>query len=239
MVNAIDCEDFSRVIHSHLDFGIFPMLRQLSIPLVQTSRFFCQSHITPPPRDPRNFKCPHCQCWNRYDARGEITSDEPAMHEPGMNARSFARRGEILVPPQRYPELMLVQRHPGRTDFYQVMARLFSATPAKQIKYVLYHPRPEPAGQSTLTSPPPDVTNEPPGQLPPIPRGSFRSTPSLANIHNPHRIQNTPPDSHLSPHTKLPSNYATHPYVQTASPRSRRKYDQGTTWPARVLSDTG
>ncbi|KAF9651998.1 hypothetical protein BDM02DRAFT_3090013 [Thelephora ganbajun] len=68
------------------------MLRQLSLPLVQTTCFFCQSHINPPPRDPRNFKCPYCQCWNRYDAHGEITSDEPAMHEPGMNTKSFAKR---------------------------------------------------------------------------------------------------------------------------------------------------
>lgn len=77
--------------------GISLMLRQLSLPLVQTSCFFCQSHINPPPRDSRNFKCPHCQCWNRYDARGEIISDEPAMHDAGMNAKSFAKRGESLV----------------------------------------------------------------------------------------------------------------------------------------------
>lgn len=88
---------FQRVIHLHLVFGISPMLRQLSLPLIQTTCFFCQSHINPPPRDPRNFKCPHCQCWNRYDARGEIISDEPAMHEAGLNAKSFARRGELLL----------------------------------------------------------------------------------------------------------------------------------------------
>jgi hypothetical protein len=86
-------------------FGIPPMLRQLSLPLIQTTCFFCQSHINPPPRDPRNFKCPHCQCWNRYDPRGEIISDEPAMHEPGMNAKSFAKRGKPAAIPNRRVQL--------------------------------------------------------------------------------------------------------------------------------------
>lgn len=91
---AIDWHDgFSRV------FGISPMLRQFSLPLIQTTCFFCQSHINPQPRDRRNFKCPHCQCWNRYDTRGEIISDEPAMHEPGMNAKSFAKRGKPVAMP--------------------------------------------------------------------------------------------------------------------------------------------
>ena len=101
-VNAIDPhEGLSRASSTRIrlgDFGNFPMLRQLPIPLIQTTCFFCQSHVNPLPRDPRNFKCPHCQCWNRYDASGEITSDEPAMHEPGLNAKSFARRGERVAP---------------------------------------------------------------------------------------------------------------------------------------------
>jgi len=97
MANAIDHEDFRRVIQIPLVFGIFPMLRQFSLPLIQTTCFFCQSHINPLPRDPRNFRCPHCQCWNRYDAHGEIASDEPAMHEPGMNANSFTRRGKFML----------------------------------------------------------------------------------------------------------------------------------------------
>ncbi|KAI0825020.1 Ima1 N-terminal domain-containing protein [Trametes gibbosa] len=57
-----------------------------------TSCFYCQSTVTPPPRNPRSFRCPHCDCWNRYDARGEIMSDEPAMHDENLNARSFAKR---------------------------------------------------------------------------------------------------------------------------------------------------
>ncbi|KAI0639514.1 Ima1 N-terminal domain-containing protein [Trametes polyzona] len=56
------------------------------------SCFYCQSAVTPLPRNPRSFRCPHCDCWNRYDEHGEITSDEPAMHDENLNARSFARR---------------------------------------------------------------------------------------------------------------------------------------------------
>ncbi|RDX55742.1 hypothetical protein OH76DRAFT_1396081 [Lentinus brumalis] len=56
------------------------------------SCFYCQSGITPVPRNPRSFRCPHCDCWNQYDAKGEIISDEPAMHDENLNARSFARR---------------------------------------------------------------------------------------------------------------------------------------------------
>ncbi|KAH9898288.1 Ima1 N-terminal domain-containing protein [Cubamyces lactineus] len=56
------------------------------------SCFFCQSVVTPLPRNPRSFRCPHCDCWNRYDECGEIISDEPAMHDENLNARSFAKR---------------------------------------------------------------------------------------------------------------------------------------------------
>ncbi|KZV59780.1 hypothetical protein PENSPDRAFT_552515, partial [Peniophora sp. CONT] len=58
----------------------------------QVSCFFCQSSVVPAPPNPKSFLCPHCQCWNRYDARGEIMSDDPAMHQESLNAKSFARR---------------------------------------------------------------------------------------------------------------------------------------------------
>ncbi|KAH7929338.1 hypothetical protein BV22DRAFT_1081109, partial [Leucogyrophana mollusca] len=54
--------------------------------------FFCQCGINPLPTNPRSFRCPHCSCWNRFDANGEIISDEPAMHDEAMNAKSFAKR---------------------------------------------------------------------------------------------------------------------------------------------------
>ncbi|KAI0651964.1 Ima1 N-terminal domain-containing protein [Trametes meyenii] len=56
------------------------------------SCFYCQSAVTPLPRNPRSFRCPQCDCWNRYDESGEIVSDEPAMHDENLNARSFAKR---------------------------------------------------------------------------------------------------------------------------------------------------
>jgi hypothetical protein len=54
--------------------------------------FFCHS-TAPINGDPRNFKCRACGCWNRYDERGEILSDEPAMHDESLNSHSFAKRG--------------------------------------------------------------------------------------------------------------------------------------------------
>ncbi|PCH33734.1 hypothetical protein WOLCODRAFT_129941 [Wolfiporia cocos MD-104 SS10] len=57
------------------------------------SCFFCQSTIAPPPRNPRCFRCPHCDCWNRFDAKGEIISHDAAMYDESMNVRSFELRG--------------------------------------------------------------------------------------------------------------------------------------------------
>ncbi|KZT30712.1 hypothetical protein NEOLEDRAFT_1054362 [Neolentinus lepideus HHB14362 ss-1] len=54
--------------------------------------FFCNTAVTPLPQNPRNFRCPRCQCWNRYDVSGEIMSDEPAMHDEALNVRSFSKR---------------------------------------------------------------------------------------------------------------------------------------------------
>ncbi|EGO30539.1 hypothetical protein SERLADRAFT_454848 [Serpula lacrymans var. lacrymans S7.9] len=54
--------------------------------------FFCQSSVNPLPTNLKNFRCPHCNCWNRYDASGQIMSDEPAMHDENLNKRSFSRR---------------------------------------------------------------------------------------------------------------------------------------------------
>jgi hypothetical protein len=59
----------------------------------RTLCFFCQSLISPPPKQPLSFLCPHCRCWNRYDTNGDIHSDEPAMHDESLNRKSFARRG--------------------------------------------------------------------------------------------------------------------------------------------------
>ena len=64
------------------------------------SCFYCQSILSPTPRNPRSFRCPHCECMNHYNANGEIVSDDPAMHDETYNKRSFARRGmPIPCPP--------------------------------------------------------------------------------------------------------------------------------------------
>ena len=59
----------------------------------RTLCFFCQSLVSPQPQRPLAFLCPHCGCWNRYDANGDILSDDPAMHDESLNRKSFARRG--------------------------------------------------------------------------------------------------------------------------------------------------
>lgn len=58
--------------------------------------YFCQSPCHSA-RDPRNFRCPSCSCWNRYDEKGIILSDEPAMHDESLNSRAFAKRGMWLL----------------------------------------------------------------------------------------------------------------------------------------------
>ncbi|KAG8898395.1 hypothetical protein FRC00_002865 [Tulasnella sp. 408] len=63
-----------------------------------TNCFFCNTDIKPSPPDPRNFQCPHCSCWNRYDGRGVIISDEAAMHQEQLNMSSYALRANYLPP---------------------------------------------------------------------------------------------------------------------------------------------
>lgn len=80
--------------HFFLSFSFATNLQAMSKLLRRPTRvecFYCQSQVDP--RDPRSFRCPECHCWNRYDAHGEIISDEPAMHDENLNSKSFARRG--------------------------------------------------------------------------------------------------------------------------------------------------
>ncbi|KAF9270052.1 hypothetical protein L218DRAFT_952251 [Marasmius fiardii PR-910] len=53
--------------------------------------YFCHS-LAESPRNPRNFRCSTCGCWNRYDSNGEILSDEPAMYDEALNSKSFSKR---------------------------------------------------------------------------------------------------------------------------------------------------
>ncbi|KAJ7092564.1 Ima1 N-terminal domain-containing protein [Mycena epipterygia] len=63
------------------------MLRRRS----NVSCFFCNSAISLP-KDPTNFRCPYCNCLNRW-VDGNIVSDEPAMHDENLNSRAFSKRG--------------------------------------------------------------------------------------------------------------------------------------------------
>ncbi|KXN83863.1 Integral inner nuclear membrane protein ima1 [Leucoagaricus sp. SymC.cos] len=65
--------------------------------------FFCHTAVSPFPKNPRNFKCPTCGCWNRYDVSGEIVSDEPAMHDEALNKQSFLKRGNSSLRIDRFP----------------------------------------------------------------------------------------------------------------------------------------
>ncbi|KAJ7654983.1 Ima1 N-terminal domain-containing protein [Mycena polygramma] len=57
----------------------------------RASCYFCQSPIHSLPKDPANFRCPYCNCLNRW-VDGHIVSDEPAMHDENLNSRAFSKR---------------------------------------------------------------------------------------------------------------------------------------------------
>lgn len=77
------------------------------------SCFFCQSPC-PLARDPRNFRCPSCGCWNRYDEKGDILSDEPAMHDASLNSTAFAKRGMSSLP--CLPQLINILASPNKNQ---------------------------------------------------------------------------------------------------------------------------
>ncbi|KAJ7492776.1 Ima1 N-terminal domain-containing protein [Mycena latifolia] len=52
--------------------------------------YFCNSASLP--RDPTHFRCPYCNCLNRW-VDGNIVSDEPAMHDENLNSKAFSKRG--------------------------------------------------------------------------------------------------------------------------------------------------
>ena len=99
------------------------------------SCFYCQSSITPAPRNPRAFRCPHCECWNRYDEHGELLSDEPAMHDENLNSRSFAKRGmRFTISSFWFILTTAVQLPRARTVFRLRTATRTSAIHAKPTK---------------------------------------------------------------------------------------------------------
>lgn len=172
------------------------MLRQLSLPLIQTTCFFCQSHINPPPRDPRNFRCPHCQCWNRYDARGEISSDEPAMHEGALNAKSFAKRGKpfILYSFRRKKPTAACVASSRKDRFLPTYNKAVFCHTCQTNQVCLFSVECwKPTEIFILTSPLPGVANQSSLQLSSIPRGSSSSTP-ISPILNTHLTTRKDPE---------------------------------------------
>lgn len=72
------------------------LLRRPTLTLTRAvTCFYCQTEQQP--RDARSFRCLACSCWNRYDKKGQIMSDDPAMYDASLNTRSFARRGAFSV----------------------------------------------------------------------------------------------------------------------------------------------
>ena len=155
------------------------MLRHLSLPLIQTTCFFCQSHINPPPRDPNNFRCPHCQCSNRYDPSGEIISDEPAMHEQAFNTKSFAKRGNSLISNPLRPKPTTGFAALPRKDRFlptyrnTVFCHTCQTNQVRSMSNFYYYPY-QPTNQVLLTNllanylPSPEVRSHPPPPLIPI-----------------------------------------------------------------------
>jgi len=199
----------------------------------RTLCFFCQTSISPPPPQPLSFLCPHCACWNHYDADGNILSDDPAMHDESLNRRSFARRG---APSLSYPLLHI----------YRPLSSASAASPRKDRLLTTFGNAPfcsvcqsnQRLVNSLLSSylPPSDDVR------PPCPYALLKAVKALT-ICVPHRlfcrIPITHPASQVSRPTKLPSTRATHSPARGVPPSSKRRYEKRTTWRVRTRSDRG
>ncbi|KAJ7275202.1 Ima1 N-terminal domain-containing protein [Mycena haematopus] len=73
------------------------MLRRRS----NISCYFCNSAVSLP-KDPTNFRCPHCNCLNRW-VDGQIVSDEPAMHDESLNSQAFSSQPKDRIPTMYAP----------------------------------------------------------------------------------------------------------------------------------------
>lgn len=188
--------------------------------------FFCQTPVSPFPKNPRNFKCPTCSCWNRYDVNGEILSDEPAMHDETLNKNSFAKRGmyEILM----------------GEDTLQILRVWFRiASPRIDRFPTSYGPGPfchtcqtnQMLIVNLLSSylPPPEVR----------PLSSSKS-PRTANSYTPyHRAPDTLSALKCSRNTANHYTCDTHRSVRTVCPWLRMRFGRRIRWPARRLSGLG
>ena len=201
-----------RIPHYNDPFTMAKLLRRPT----RVVCFYCNTQVDP--KDPRNFRCSACGCWNRYDASGEIMSDEPAMHDEKMNARSFAKRG---VSRSHRPPFRVATYDPGvaspRKDRLPTAygQSLFCRT--CQTNQMLI---------SNLLSnylPPPDVRSLT------LLRTTFTNLVAL-------RTTSTHSASRCSMSIENPSRRATHPCAQTAFPQLRRRSGNGTRWRAPARS---
>ncbi len=163
-----------------------------------------------------------CKCWNRYAANNEIISDEPAMHDENLNARSFAKRG---VCSRDEASLAGVLTHPPaspRTDRLPTMYGKGVFCHTCQTNQMLL---------SNLLSnyiPPVDVSSP------------FHA--HVSSSHHTHtipdllysRIQNIPEDYSHFPHTENQSKFDTHLFARNVSLSSTKKSGNEIKWHARA-----
>lgn len=201
------------------------------------SCFYCQSPVDPLPRNPRSFRCPNCDCWNRYDSRGEIISDEPAMYDENLNARSFARRGEFNEHSSSECRLNHtccgLQLPQERTVYQLCTAAGCSAIHVRPTKccWRICFPATSLHRKCVATSSPPPYHSS---YLFDHLTCSLEMRIFLRGILHVYRIPNTSSARRHSQNIGAPSRCAILPYVQIVPLLLKRKFEKGTTWPVRV-----
>ena len=187
--------------------------------------FFCQTTISPPPPQPLSFHCPHCSCWNHYDANGDILSDDPAMHDETLNHRSFARRGASSLP---------------SPFFYTATSNLHTCSISAERSPPYYLQQ-----RTVLLCLPikPETRRQSPIELSTALRRCALSSclyrKTLTISASCHRIPIMHPALQASRPTKRPSMRVTLPSARNAPPWSKTKFGRKTLWRVRTRSDRG
>jgi hypothetical protein len=200
---------------------------------VRTLCFFCQTSISPPPPHPLSFLCPHCACWNHYDANGVILSDDPAMHDETLNRRSFARRGASSLSCPLLPIHMSLSSAPAASPRKDRLLSTFGNAPFCSV--CQSNQRLVNSLLSSYLPPSDDVRT-------PCPYAVLKAVKALTTCV-PYRLFCRIPimllASQASRPTKLPSTRATHSSARGVPPSSKRRYEKRTTWRVRTRSDRG
>ena len=203
----------------------------------RTLCFFCQTSISPPPPQPLSFLCPHCACWNHYDANGDILSDDPAMHDEALNRRSFARRGaSFAVPSSPFPYTGPLSSAPAASPRKDRFLSTFGNAPFCSV--CQSNQRLVNSLLSSYLPPSDDVRPPCPYAVSKSCKGSYHLRPP------PHRfcfcrIPIMRLASRASRTTKPPSTRAIHSFARGVPPSSKRRYERRTTWRVRTRSDRG